>query len=170
MSRTLRCFPVISKPPYVLRTSYGVRWRSTTSHINSSVETDSCGVPLKPTWSVNELLSSYPKPSITPETLKKIHELSALVPPDEGTPEHAELTEAMENLVKLVEAVKVVDLGRAATSRENDVPDGRIWAEGTGIKLEREEVAKDVVHGRDLLRHAARTEDEFYVVDADRSR
>ncbi|KAJ6539053.1 hypothetical protein B0H19DRAFT_1176903 [Mycena capillaripes] len=121
------------------------------------VETDACGIPRRPTWSVNELLSSYPVPSLAPHTLKHLHDLSALVPPEEGTPEHGRLKTGLEELIRLVEAVKMVntedvgtferdDPGRQAVNPTNEIPDG----------------------GRSLLKHAARTRDGFYVVDADK--
>ncbi|KIP09190.1 hypothetical protein PHLGIDRAFT_87036 [Phlebiopsis gigantea 11061_1 CR5-6] len=157
MSRTLRLLPLRPKVSSV------ARWKSTTCRAAPAVKTDSCGIPLEPTWSVNKLISSYSKPTIAPLTLKKLHDLSALIPPEEGTPQHAQLTEELSNLVKLVEAVKAVDVGQP----DERIPDGRIWAEGTGVQLERGAATKG---GRDLLRHAARTEDGFYVVDADRSR
>ena len=143
--------------------------------LKPTVETDSHAIPTRPTWSVNELLSSYPKPKISPATLKHLHELSALIPPEEGTPEHAKLTAEMENLVKLVEAVKLVDVGESSVSESGEVPDGRIWAAGTGIRLEREKggdsAADDKeVHGQALLGYAARTENKHYVVDTDRKR
>ena len=170
MSSIIRCLRTARKAVLARSLRPQSRWNSSASRHGSPVEVDECGIPLKPTWSVNELLSSYPKPTIAPATLKKLHSLSALIPPEEGTPEHAKLTAYMENLVKLVEAVKLVDVGQGAISQAGSVPDGRVWAEGTGIKLEREEVPKDDVHGRDLLRYASRTEDGLYVVDADRSR
>ena len=129
-------------------------------------DTDSCGIPLKPTWSVFGLLSSYPKPSITTETLNRLHELSALVPPEGGTEEADGLKTELEQLVKLVEAVKLVEVNR---SEESSIPDGRIWAEGTGLPLnEANEVTRDGVNGQALLRHAARTSNGYYLVDADR--
>ena len=169
MSRSLVSLTRLKKLSLTANCITFVRSNSTVSS-TSLVETDSCSIPLKPTWSVNELLSSYPKPIITPQVLQKLHNLSALIPPDEGTVQHAKLTTEMESLVKLVEAVKVVDVGRPSTSREGDVPDGRIWAEEIGIKLEREEAVEGEAHGRDLLHYASRTEDGLYVVDADRSR
>ena len=92
------------------------RPNSNNAALKPTVETDSHAIPTRPTWSVNELLSSYPKPQISPATLKHLHELSALIPPEEGTPEHAKLTAEMENLVKLVEAVKLVDVGESSVS------------------------------------------------------
>ncbi|KAI0773982.1 hypothetical protein C8Q74DRAFT_1368505 [Fomes fomentarius] len=133
---------------------------------------DSTGIPLKSTWSVNELLSSYPRPTISPVTLKRLHELSALLPPVEGSPEHAKLTREIEELVKLVEAVKLVDVSEVA--EDSSVPDGRIWASEEGVRLDAETTPApehhDVVHGRALLPHASRTMDDLYVVEADKPR
>ncbi|KAI0356508.1 hypothetical protein OH77DRAFT_1423439 [Trametes cingulata] len=137
-------------------------------------DVDATGIPLKPTWSVNELLSSYPRPTITPATLKRLHELSALIPPEEGSPEHARLTQEMEELVKLVEAVKLVDVSAVAEDGERAVPDGRIWAEGEGIRLDTEAFADEEepqdASGRALLKHASKTMDGLYVVEADKPR
>jgi Asp-tRNA(Asn)/Glu-tRNA(Gln) amidotransferase C subunit len=125
------------------------------------------GVPVHPTWSVDKLLSTYSKPVITPSTLKHLHELSALIPPDEGTEAHARLTSEMENLVKLVEAVKLVNVD----TDSHVIPDGRIWAEGAGIDLSEDivEGVEDEINGRELLRYAQRTSSEgLYLVDSDR--
>ncbi|KAH7931275.1 hypothetical protein BV22DRAFT_998751 [Leucogyrophana mollusca] len=140
------------------------------SSTDSSVKTDSCGIPLEPTWSVKELLSSYPTPSISPATFRRLHELSALQPPTEGSPEYNSLKSELEELVKLVEAVKLIKI---EDTGDGLIPDGRIWAEGTGIPLthtsnEGEETCSD--QGQDLLSHASRTSDGMYVVEADRSR
>jgi len=135
------------------------------------VETDEDGIPIRPTWSVNDLLSSYPRPTISPATLKHLHTLSALIPPEEGSPEHAKLTEEMQDLVKLVEAVKLVNTD--SVSDGNGIPDGRIWAEGTGIDLDAEPapVDENEVQGRDLLKHAKNVSPEgLYLIDSDRSR
>ena len=136
----------------------------------TDVETDEHGIPIHPTWSVNELLSSYPKPTISPATLKHLHALSALIPPEEGSPEHAKLTEEIQDLVKLVEAVKLVD----TNSVDGDgVPDGRIWAEGTGIDLDAEPITADEneVRGRSLLKYAKNVSQEgLYLIDSDRSK
>jgi hypothetical protein len=139
--------------------------------LRTDVETDEVGIPIRPTWSVNELLSSYPKPTISPATLKHLHTLSALIPPEEGSPEHAKLTEEMEDLIKLVEAVKLVDTD--SVGDENGVPDGRIWAEGTGIDLDAEPIPamENEVQGRDLLKYAKNVSPEgLYLIDSDRSK
>ncbi|KAI0092458.1 hypothetical protein BDY19DRAFT_903275 [Irpex rosettiformis] len=130
---------------------------------------DEDGIPLRPTWSVNELLSSYPRPTISPSTLKRMYKLSALVPPAEGTREHADITRELEDLVKLVEAVKLVHVDEKVAYTDHGIPDGRIWEEGTGIPLEKSSkpgaVVKEEAHGRALLEHAQRTHNGLYVVD-----
>ncbi|KAG6849222.1 hypothetical protein H0H93_010344 [Arthromyces matolae] len=120
-------------------------------------ETDELGIPLKPTWSVHELLSSYPKPTLSSATLTRLHNLSALTPPKEGTIEHEVLKNEMEELIRLVEAVKLVDTEdvRPATF---ELPDQASTPLGVDPK------------GRELLRTAARTADGFYVVDSDKKR
>ena len=168
----------------MLRTTLGCRrvlLRTRLTRLNSSlssnptlrtnVETDENGIPIRPTWSVNELLSSYPKPTISPATLKHLHTLSALIPPEEGSPEHAKLTEEMRDLVKLVEAVKLVNTD--SVDDGSGVPDGRIWAEGTGIDLEAEPIPVDEneVQGRDLLKYSKAVSPEgLYLIDSDRSK
>ncbi|KAJ7276105.1 hypothetical protein B0H12DRAFT_1083654 [Mycena haematopus] len=116
----------------------------------NAVETDSCGIPHRPTWSVNELLSSYPVPSLAPRTLKHLHDLSALVPPEEGTTKYRKLNTELEELIRLVEAVKMRDdpgkQGVELILAHKSPPNG----------------------GRSLLKHAARTRDGFYIVDADK--
>lgn len=145
----------------------GLYARHLRSSISTSTRVDEHGIPLQATWSVNDLLSSYPKPTISPATLKRMHELSALIPPPEGTPQHARLTSEMEDLVKLVEAVKMVEVdGHYMEADVHGVPDGRIWAQSSGIPLTRhsEAVEDEDTHGRALLKHAQRVENGLYVV------
>lgn len=158
----------------VLLPTRAARLTSSLSHnptLRTDIETDEHGIPIRPTWSVNELLSSYPKPTISPATLKHLHALSALIPPEEGSPEHVKLAEEMQDLVKLVEAVKLVNTD--SVDEGNSVPDGRIWAEGTGIDLDAEPVPVDEneVRGRGLLKYAKNVSPEgLYLIDSDRSK
>lgn len=166
---TLRCRRVFLQTRLARLNSSSPLSHNPTLH--TDVETDDVGIPVRPTWSVNELLSSYPKPTIPTATLKHLHTLSALVPPEEGTPEHAKLTEEMEDLVKLVEVVKFVNTN--SVDDGNGVPDGRIWAEGTGIDLNAEPIPADenAVRGRGLLKYAKNVSPEgMYLVDSDRSK
>lgn len=67
-----------------------------------------------------------------------------------------------------MEAVKLVDCSELQAEQDGSkIPDGRILPKGMGIDLTggRVEEMKD---GRELLKHASRTENGFYVVDADR--
>lgn len=130
---------------------------------NNSVETDSCGIPLKPTWSVYELLSSYSKPTISSATLEHIHELSALNPPKDGTPEREKLLQDLGDLVKLVEAVKLVNTDGAQLT-------GRIYKKDWDRALASKGKAVEGETGQSLLKHGSRTADGFYVVDAERKR
>ncbi|KAI6164982.1 hypothetical protein EDD17DRAFT_1473686 [Pisolithus thermaeus] len=130
----------------------------------AAVETDAYGIPLNPTWSVNELLSSYPMPILSSTTFRRLHELSALIPPAKGTREFDEMKRELEELVRLVEAVKLVKLEDCPG---NAIADGRIWAEGKGIPLDYDSSeGDDGVQGRDLLSLASRTLDGMYVVEA----
>jgi hypothetical protein len=127
-------------------------------------ETDSCGLPLKPTWSVKHLLESYPTPTVSPATFKRLHELSALVPLEQNTPEYDDMKKELEDLIKLVEAVRLVKFD----DESGEVPDGRVMADGTGVPLTSMEGEGEGVVGTRLLQHAAHTADGFYLVDVNR--
>lgn len=143
--------------------------RSNSSQTKFEAELDTFGIPSSPTWSVNDLLSSYPTPTITPTTLNRLHELSALIAPVEGTQAHDTLKGEMEQLIRLVEAVKLVDLSDTLSS--DRIPDGRIWEQGTGVQPVGMQTSVDAdASGSALLRFANRTSDGLYVVDADRTR
>lgn len=154
------------------------RWQTTRA---ASTAEDKPIIPEKPTWSVHELLSSYPRPSISSATLKKLHELSALIPPEEGSEEHTRMRRELEELVRLVEAVKLVDTsesseivaGSASEDLVQRIPDGRIWPEGKGMVLSSNSRAvefedKEIESGTELLKHAALTKNGLYVVETDR--
>ena len=130
---------------------------------NNPVETDSCGIPLKPTWSVYELLSSYPKPTISSATLERIHELSALNTPKVGTIEYEKLLQELGDLIKLVEAVKLVNTDGVQLTGHVHKKDWDRTLASMGKSVEGGT-------GQSLLKHASRTADGFYVLDAERKR
>ena len=144
--------------------------RTTRTYRDSGVNhaTDSCGIPVQPTWSVNTLLSSYLTPTISSATLSRLHDLSALIPPADGTQEHSILKREMEDLVKLVEAVRLVDTKDVNLSGLRDEShwngDKQRYNKRLLKSTEQDE------SGRNLLRHASRTSNSFYVVDANRKR
>ena len=149
------------------RDLHGLNKRCLTSGSKTLGETDTTGIPLKPTWSVHNLISSYPKPTISSTTFNRLHELSALHPPPEGTSEYEERKQELEDLIKLVEAVKLVDLDQPVG--EDSIPDGRVWAAGTGVRATAiESDGHDEASGSALLQYGARTINGLYEVDADR--
>jgi Asp-tRNA(Asn)/Glu-tRNA(Gln) amidotransferase C subunit len=125
-------------------------------------DTDSYGIPVRPTWSVDTLLSSYPTPTISSATLSRLHELSALIPPADGSQEHTSLKGDVEDLVRLVEAVKLVDTKdvHITGACERHLDDIQHFPEST----------EEHSSGRTILDCASRTLDGFYVVDAHRKR
>jgi len=134
------------------------------------VETDECAIPLKPTWSIDNLLTSYPRPTISSPALRRLHLLSALIPPEEGTPEHAKLTRELEDLVKLVESVRLSNV-TGASSPLNTAVDSRVWAEGTGIDLQKAPIGdrdQEALDSTELLSWASRTENGLYIIRSDR--
>ncbi|KAF9452170.1 hypothetical protein P691DRAFT_805360 [Macrolepiota fuliginosa MF-IS2] len=129
---------------------------------SSKPKTDEYGIPFEPTWSVAGLLSSYQKPSISSRILIRLHELAALESPQEGTPQFESLKGEMSELVRLVEAVKLVDTQGIVVAARWDTEDA---------DKRNAELAPHVIpEGQELLRHASRTQDGFYLVDADRKR
>lgn len=134
------------------------------------VETDDCAIPLKPTWSVDDLLSSYPRPTISSPALDRLHVLSALIPPEEGTPEHANLIRELEDLVKLVESVRLFNVPSDSIPMDV-VVDARVWAENTGIDLQKVPSGshdREALDPAELLSRASRTENGLYVMHSDR--
>ena len=136
----------------------------------SSVATsavDELGVPLSATWSVKELLSTYPAPSLSHDTLARLHRLSSLNPPAPESPELESLRLELQELLRLVEAVKLVDTSITPGGTEHsEIPDSRIWAEERGLDL----YAPDAqhlkeAHGEALLKHAKKHVDGQYVVE-----
>lgn len=112
-----------------------------------------------PTWSVHELLSTYPAPKLAPELLTKLHKLSALTPPAEDSDAFRTLKHEMEELVRLVEAVKLVGTGGIDS-------DGRILPRGRGIDLgQAQNYDGEVAEQTDILKHATKTVNGLYIVD-----
>ncbi|KAF8511171.1 hypothetical protein JB92DRAFT_2726194 [Gautieria morchelliformis] len=127
--------------------------------------TDELGLPLSPPWSVHALINSYSSPTLSDSTLLKMYDSAALVPPAADTREFREVKREMEDLVRLVEAVRTAP--QEPMEGEGEGPaDGRVWPSAKGLALE------DVVDpdealpsGRELLEHAQRTRNGCYLVD-----
>jgi len=159
------------------------RSRPKATAAKDEIEVDDLCIPIEPTWSVQEQIAASPRTRITPSQLGHLHKLSGLVPPEPNTPEHHKLTRELEDLIRLVEAVKGVDV--SAVKVEGEVPDGRIWQTGRGMELRdynmekvednSEEKVESLEEGKqaegtELVKHAQRTVGGFYVVEHDRKR
>ncbi|PPR03826.1 hypothetical protein CVT26_000824 [Gymnopilus dilepis] len=122
--------------------------------------TGSSGIPERPAWSVDQLLSSYPSPTLTSTTVNHLHELSALSPPQDKT-EYQALQKELEELVRLVEAVKLVDTAGV-----------EMYGRGELADADRQPAAQLNLDDckQNLLRNAARTQDQVYVVHSERRR
>lgn len=170
------------------------RRNSTNANTRTNLDDDhDPALPSTPPYSIHALLSSYPSPTLSDTTLDKLHRLAALHPPAVGSPERAKLKEELEEMVRLVEAVRSVDaralgleddkdgygVGDTSEGSKSDdcggrtIPDGRIWPEGVGMPLSTNTRAvefddPEVESGVQLLKHAQKTRDGFYVVEAER--
>ncbi|KJA24595.1 hypothetical protein HYPSUDRAFT_38652 [Hypholoma sublateritium FD-334 SS-4] len=127
----------------------------------SRKETDSCGLPIQPTWSVYELLSSYPSPTLSTNTIVQLYELSALMCPKVDTPQFKFIKEELEDMVRLVEAVKLVDTSGISVKGRGEEEDSDLNTPHSDNLAE---------SGKVLLKHASRAKDGFYIVDSDRRR
>lgn len=128
-------------------------------------------MPVEPTWSVKNLLASYPAPTLEPATLKRLHKLSSLTPPEEGTPEFETLRKDLAEMIRMVEAVKTIELPKDGSG----IPDGRIWPEARGMQFEEGASGEaldlpEEAKGRPLLDAATNTKDGYYLVETERKR
>lgn len=121
------------------------------------------GVPLSATWSVRELLDSYSPPSLDDQTFEKIHRLSALIPPDRGTEEREVLRKELQDLVRLVNAVRVAEVPQG---KEGEIPDGRIYPIPHEIDLDAANAVQQEpqASGRELLKHSQIGSETAYVL------
>ncbi|KAG8931715.1 hypothetical protein FRC02_002321 [Tulasnella sp. 418] len=133
--------------------------------------TDELGLPIKPTWSVQSLLSSYPPPTLDGAILTKLHGLAALSPPPHESPEFEKLRGDLVELIRLVEAVKTAELGEPKSSDEG-IPDGRIWQKDRCMTFEEDVVVAGTLGiepgGQELMEHAKQQTNGFYTVPSSR--
>jgi len=133
-------------------------WQS--SH-SIKYEVDSCGIPIQPTWSVHQLLESYASPKLSPATIDRLYELSALVPPKKHTLQYENMKKDLENMVKLVEAVKQMNTNGVSLTGRGEKEDGDRTQQILQFGGE---------HGQTLLKYATCTENDLYTVEAERKR
>lgn len=98
--------------------------------------------------------------TIKPADLARLHRLSALNPPPEGSQEEKELLQGLNDLVGLMEVVKSVQLpeGKEAI--------GELLTQGVGEVVIGENIAEErdegKVGGRDLLGWATSRKGDYY--------
>ena len=124
-------------------------------------QVDSCGIPVQPTWSVLQLIESYACPKLSSATIDRLYELSALTPPKKHTLQYEKMKKDLGDMVKLVETVKQVNTNRVHLVGRGEKEDGDRIHQNSHYEGE---------HGQTLLKYAARTENRFYIVDAERKR
>jgi len=144
--------------PNLARLNIVKNWQS--SH-SVKHQVDSCGIPIQPTWSVHQLLDSYACPKLSSTTFDRLYELSALAPPKRDTLQYEKMKKDLEDMVKLVEAVEQVNTNGVFLVGRGEKEDEDRTQQNTQLQGE---------HGQTLLKYAARTENRFYAVDAERKR
>lgn len=121
-------------------------------------------VPAEPTWSVKELLASYPAPTLEPAMLERLHKMAALRPPPYDSEDFESLRTQLSEMIRMVEAVKLVDIPDALKGSE--IPDGRIWPEGRGMSFAQDPISNvnSDPSGHALLEKAANVANNGYIV------
>lgn len=145
------------------------RPKSTHNPLKPSVETDELGLPLTP---APIPIPDIPKSSISRETLVKLHRLSALNPPEEGSPEEMQLKAELGELLGLMDIVKdvempqgEVDLRQLLTEGVGEVViDEKVAEAGAGVQKARmeEKLEHREKHGKELLDWATRRVGDYY--------
>lgn len=159
-------------------TSHCSRYSTSTPNTTTTTnfDADELGLPKNPTWSVNDLLNSYPPAELADETLSHLHNAAALLPPERDTEDFQKIKRDMANLIKLVEAVRIAPVSPTSTSSHDSSekqPDGRIWPEGRSIDL-RDYTTYEVdkqssstpPEGRELMNRAYKSQDGYYLVQS----
>jgi len=94
-------------------------------------------------------------------TIDRLYELSALAPPKKHTLQYGKLKKELEDMIKLVEAVKQVNTHEVSLAGRGEKADGDRIQQKSQFEGE---------HGQTLLKYAARTENGLYAVDVERKR
>ena len=154
----------------LLQTRPFLRYSSSSSSSCSPLEVDDLCLPLTSPYSLSSLLpsnsSSSPSP-LTPETLSKLHKLSALLPPDSQDPSTCSHLEGLDELISIVQAVRSVDTSSLGL-KQGEMVDARIRAEPEPINFDQKSrggrpVEELEVEGEVLLKGAERREGRFFV-------
>lgn len=134
--------------------------------LTPSIPVSSLCIPLTPPYSIKDLLqpaNTPPRAPISPETLKKLHKLSALPYPSCSAEEMAGLIQVIEG-IRGVEVTRLLEEGgreELGWGRKEIVFDGSEESEQQDGREEEEHE----VRGRKLLDDSQRKSGIYYVVD-----
>ena len=144
----------------------------------TDVPVDEHGIPLQAPYSIRDFLASLPTPKLSDEQFIHLHTLSALHPPPRDSPGFFAKKASLEQMIRLVEGVRgaaeatTEGTHKEGAAAEGEIPDGRIWPEGEGFKLDwdapirtRAQVAQSFnENGRELLKLAEKSHIAGYYV------
>lgn len=162
--RAFQTPPPLHLTPLRIRTLHSTtsRFSSPTPPSPDSVPVDDLCLPLKPPYDISDYL---PAPSDTPslsrETLLKLHRLSALEPPSSEAAWKD--LEDLNELVAIVQAVRGVDTSSLGL-KPGEMVDARVRAEAEPVDWEKKvDALEPVESGRELLKLAKKTEGGYFV-------
>jgi len=145
------------------------RPKSTHNPLKPSVETDELGLPLTP---APLPIPDIPKASISRESLVKLHRLSALDPPEEGSPEELQLKAELGELLGLMDIVKNVEMPHGEVNLAQLLTEGvgevvideKVAEASKGVQKVRieEKLEHREKHGKELLEWATRRVGDYY--------
>ncbi|GAA5854699.1 hypothetical protein JCM8547_004944 [Rhodosporidiobolus lusitaniae] len=140
------------------------RSSSSSSSPPAPLPVDDLCLPLSPPYSISEYLPSPSHtPSLSRETLLKLHRLAALEPP--SSEQAWRDLEDLNELVAIVQAVRDVDT-TALGLKEGEMVDARVRAEAEPVDWEKKkgvEVWELTEEGKELLKLAEKTEGGYFV-------
>jgi Asp-tRNA(Asn)/Glu-tRNA(Gln) amidotransferase C subunit len=152
----------------VIATTRAQRWNSSTTFnpLRPDVKVDELGLPVDPQVSPSTARYYNPSPvDLTREQLHKLHKLSALKPPQEGSPEETKLMEELGGLIGLMDVVKEVSLPQDPKELAELLKGfGQSEQVFDGTNMTREKpTSTSMLKGRELLKYAAKSERGLYV-------
>ncbi|GAA6014920.1 hypothetical protein JCM10207_002226 [Rhodosporidiobolus poonsookiae] len=130
--------------------------------LHDAVPVDDLCLPLHQPYSISDYLPSpEDTPSLSRETLLKLHRLAALEPPS-SEQDWADLND-LDELVAIVQAVRDVDTS-ALGLRPGEMVDARVRADPEPVDWDKKsEPVEPVDQGQRLLKLAQRTEGAYFV-------
>jgi hypothetical protein len=145
------------------------RPKSTHNPLKPTVETDELGLPVTP---APLPIPDIPRANLSRETLVKLHRLSALKPPEEGSPEEMQLKAELGELLGLMDIVKNVEMPQGEVNLRQLLTEGvsevvideKVAEVGAGLQQARmeEKLEHREKHGKELLDWATRRVGDYY--------